>query len=48
MTTITSSSVAKPLVPAFRPLQDALSPYADLMVRVAGAKSVDALIGTEI
>lgn len=35
MTTIASSSVTKPLVPAFRPLQDALSPYAELMVRVA-------------
>jgi len=35
MTTLTSSSLTKPLVPAFRPLQDAFSPYADLMVRVA-------------
>src|SRR5579859_3092063 len=35
MTTIASSSVTKPLIPAFRPLQDALTPYADLLVRVA-------------
>lgn len=35
MTTITTSSVTKPLVPAFRPLQDALSPYAELMIRAA-------------
>jgi len=35
MTTIASSSATKPLVPAFRPLQDALTPYADLLVRVA-------------
>ena len=35
MTTIASSTVTKPLVPAFRPLQDALTPYADLMVRAA-------------
>jgi putative oxidoreductase len=35
MTTIASPSVTKPLVPAFRPLQDALAPYAEVMVRVA-------------
>ena len=35
MTTIASSPVTKPLVPVFRPLQDALAPYAELMVRVA-------------
>lgn len=35
MTTIASSTLTKPLVPVFRPLQDALSPYAELMVRVA-------------
>ena len=35
MTNIASSIAAKPLVPAFRPLQDALAPYAELMVRVA-------------
>ncbi len=36
MTTIASSStVTKPLVSAFRPLQEALAPYADLMVRAA-------------
>lgn len=36
MTILTSSSpVAKPLVPAFRPLQEALAPYAELMVRAA-------------
>jgi len=34
MPTSTSSSVTKPLVPAFRPLQDALAPYAELLVRV--------------
>lgn len=35
MTTIASSTLVKPLVPAFRPLQDALAPFAELMVRVA-------------
>lgn len=35
MTNIASSTVTKPLVPAFRPLQDALAPHAELMVRVA-------------
>ena len=35
MTTIATSSVTKPLIPAFRPLQDALAPYAELMIRAA-------------
>ncbi len=34
MTTLVSTST-KPLVPFFRPLQDALSPYAEALVRVA-------------
>ena len=35
MTTLASSSRTRPLIPAFRPLQDALSPYAEALVRVA-------------
>ena len=35
MTTLVSPITTKPLVPAFRPLQDALSPYAEALVRVA-------------
>lgn len=31
--TTTALSTTKPLIPAFRPLQDALSPYADLAAR---------------
>jgi len=33
--TTTALTTTKPLVPAFRPLQDALSPYADLVARAA-------------
>lgn len=35
MTTTVLTQTTKPLIPAFRSLQDALSPYADLVARAA-------------